>query len=190
MKSLKLKVVSAILAFIIGITGVWVSGFFPAFTLSNTQQDFSVQVDLPLAEQSFTAQNFNDIEKVNSAQFLNNEEESEVFSPSGDYHPLIRPPVESEKFIQFDLQVRGRKGKLVAWGEVRGVLPWYKFTSVSVTEKYLKFSTAKIGGVSYSFEGKFLKKGYGVTLEGTLRKFVNGKKVMEINSPFMHYAGC
>jgi hypothetical protein len=189
MKNQKLKFAATILAFIIGIVSVRVSGLFSSLTLSNTQQDFPAQVDLLLAEKTFAEQNFDNVE-VHSDQLLNNEEESEVFSPSGDYHPLNRPADESEKFIQFDLQVRGKKGKLVAWGEVRGVQSWYKFTSVSVTEKYLKFSTAKVSGVSYNFEGEFLKKGYGVTLEGTLRKFVNGKKVMEVHTPFVHYAGC
>jgi hypothetical protein len=189
MESPKLRLLVAFLAFIIGITSVWVSGFFSTLTLSDKQQDFPAQVDLALTEKTFAEQNFDNIE-VHSDQHINNKEESEVFTPSGDYHPLNRPADESEKFIQFDLQVRGNKGKLVAWGEVRGVQSWYKFTSVSVTEKYLKFSTAKVGGISYSFEGEFLKKGYGITLKGTLRKFVDGKKVMEVYTPFVHYAGC
>ena len=189
MKNPKLKLVVAILAFIVGITGVWISRFFSSPTVSNTRQDFSAQVDLPLVEKNFAEQSFDNV-KVYSDQLSDNEEESEVFSPSGDYHPVNRPSDESEKFIQFDLQVRGKKGKFVAWGEVRGVQPWYKFTSVSVSEKHLKFATAKVDGVSYSFEGEFLKKGYGITLEGTLQKFVNGKKVMEVRTPFVHYAGC
>ena len=122
-----------------------------------------------------------------------------IFNPSGDYHPLNRPANESEKFIQFDLQVRRKKGKLVAWGEVRGVQSWYRFTSVFVTEKQLKFSTAKLGGVSYDLDGRFLgggdfaiqSLGTGIVmLEGTLRKFVNGKKAMEVSTSFVYYPGC
>jgi hypothetical protein len=133
---------------------------------------------------------------VGSAQTSPNR--ADIFNPSGDYHPLS-PANESEKFIQFDLQVRRRKGKLVAWGEVRGVQPWYKFTSVFVTEKQLKFSTAKVGGVSYDFDGTFLGKGdfasqfLGngmVMLEGRLRKFVNGKKTLEVSTSFVYYPGC
>lgn len=189
MKNLKFKLVTAALAFIIGISSVWLSGFSSSPTLSNTQQGSFVKVELPLSEKTFAEKTSNDLE-AQSDQFPNYYEEPEVFSPSGDYHPLNRSTVESEKFIQFDLQVKRKKGKFVAWGEIRGVQPWYKFTSVSVTEKHLKFSTAKVGGVSYSFEGEFLKKGYGVTLEGTLRKFVKGKKVLEVSTPFMHYPGC
>ncbi len=188
MKNPKLKFVATILAFIIGIVSVWVSGFFSSLDFPNTQQNFSAQVDLPLAEKTLVEQNFDEVE-AHPNQLLNNEE-SEVFSPSGDYHPLNRPSDESEQFIQFDLRVRQKKGKFVARGEIRGVQAWYKFTSVSVTEKYLKFTTAKVSGVNYDFEGEFLKKGYGVTLEGTLRKFVNGKKVMEVRTPFKHYPGC
>ncbi|HXD32976.1 MAG TPA: hypothetical protein VN643_17765 [Pyrinomonadaceae bacterium] len=124
---------------------------------------------------------------------------TESFDPSGDYHPLTRPVNESDKFIQFDLQVRRKNGKLVAWGEVRGVQPWYKFRSVFVTEKQLRFSTVKVGGVSYEFDGRFLAKGNFasqsvgngiVMLEGTLRRFVNGKKDMEVSTSFLYFAGC
>jgi len=52
MKNPKLKLVAAILAFIIGIVSVLVSGFFSSLDLPNTQQDFSAQVDLPSAEKT------------------------------------------------------------------------------------------------------------------------------------------
>jgi hypothetical protein len=121
-----------------------------------------------------------------------------AFNPSGDYHPQNRPN-GSERFIQFDLQVRRKQGRLVAWGEVRGVQAWYKFTSISVTEKHLKFSTARIQGVRYEFKGTFLATGrfadqsFGngdVMLEGTLSKFVNGQRVMQLKTPFVYYPGC
>lgn len=134
---------------------------------------------------------------IGSAQTSPNR--TDIFNPSGDYHPLSLPANQSEKSIQFDLQVRRKKVKLVAWGEVMGVQPWCRFTSVSVTEKHLKFSTAKVGGVSYDFDGTFLGSGdfasqfLGtgiVMLEGTLRKFVNGKKAMELSTSFVYYPGC
>ena len=134
---------------------------------------------------------------VGSAQTSPNR--SDIFNPSGDYHPSIRPANESEKSIQFVLQVRRKRGKLVAWGEVRGIQAWYRFTSVFVNEKHLKFSTAKVGGVSYDFDGTFLGRGdfpsqfLGtgiVMLEGTLRKFVNGKKAMKVSTSLVYYPGC
>jgi hypothetical protein len=121
------------------------------------------------------------------------------FNPSGDYHPVNRPAGKSEQFIQFVLEVRRRNGKLRAWGDVRGVQSSFKFTSVAISEKHLKFSTVKIKGVRYSFDGTFLGKGdfarqsqgNGIALlEGVLRKFVNGQKVIEIRTPFLYYPGC
>lgn len=122
-----------------------------------------------------------------------------IFNPSGNYHPLKRLANKSDQFIQFDLQVRRRKGKVIASGEVKGVQPWYKFIFVSVTNKSLKFSTAKVKGISYDFDGKFLGKGnfaeqwmgHGLLfLEGTLSKFVNGKKAAEVTTSFLYYPGC
>jgi len=122
------------------------------------------------------------------------------FDPSGDYHPSRPITSESERSIQFDLQVRRKKQKLVAWGHVANVGTWYKFASVFVTEKELRFRTRRIKGVHYTFEGRFLREGnfseqYGggagtVALEGKLVKIVNGEKVFEINMPFVHFPGC
>ena len=197
MKNLKFKLVAAILAFIIGVVGVWVSGFLSSPAVSNTQHNLSIQVDLSLTDKPLVEQTFDNLE-TNSDQLPNDETDLGVFNPSGNYLPLNSPSDESERFIQFDLEVRRKKGKLVAWGEVRGVQRWYKFTSISVTEKHLKFSTAKTGGVNYDFDGEFLGKGDfsspaqtgNILLKGTLRKFVNGKKVVEVNTSFKHYPGC
>ena len=122
-----------------------------------------------------------------------------AFNPSGDYHPVNRPTTDSERFIQFVLRVRRKSGRVIAWGYVSGVRSSYRFTYISATEKHLKFSTLKVRGASYDFDGRFLGRGdfpsqwpgQGVVmLEGTLRKFINGKKVMEINTPFLYYPGC
>jgi hypothetical protein len=121
------------------------------------------------------------------------------FNPSGDYHPVNPPADGSESFTHFDLEVRRRKGKLVAWGDVRGVGTQYKFASVFVTEERLRFTTVRVRGVSYSFDGRFLDggdfpgrfTGQGlVMLEGTLTKYQGGKKVAEVSSPFTYYPGC
>jgi hypothetical protein len=118
------------------------------------------------------------------------------FNPSGEYHPL-NPPID-DRFQQFHLQVRHKRGKLVAWGEVASV-QFYRFRYVSVTEKHLRFSTERHHGVSYNFEGTFLRGGDFTTsfdtpgsfpLRGTLGKFVNGKKVMELTTSFIYYVGC
>lgn len=121
------------------------------------------------------------------------------FNPSGDYHPVNLPKPESMKFAHFDLEVRRRKGELVAWGDVRNGGTHYKIASVSITEKTLKFTTVSIRGVRYSFDGRFLGRGdfpsqftgYGIImLEGTLTKFERDRKAAEVTSPFMYYPGC
>jgi hypothetical protein len=87
----------------------------------------------------------------------------------------------------------------VAWGGVPTVAHVYRFKSVSVTEKHLQFSTERRHGVWYAFEGSFLRRGDfttsldipgSVPLTGTLRKFVNGRKVMELTTSFVYYVGC
>lgn len=121
------------------------------------------------------------------------------FNPSGDYHPANPPAHGPERLVHFDLEVSRRKGKLVARGDVRNVGVRYEFAAVSVTEKRLRFKTVRVGGVSYSFDGRFLGggdfpgrfTGYGlVMLEGTLTRYQGGKKVSEVNSPFLYYPGC
>jgi hypothetical protein len=121
------------------------------------------------------------------------------FNPSGDYHPVNTPARGPERFAHFDLEVRRRKGRLIARGDVRTVGARYEFASVSVTEKRLTFRTVSLRGVSYGFDGRFLGggdfpsqfTGYGlVMLEGTLTRYQGGRKAAEINSTFMYYPGC
>jgi hypothetical protein len=119
------------------------------------------------------------------------------FNPSGEYHPLDRPA--DDVGLQFHLQVRYKGSRRVAWGGVASVVHWYQFRSVSVQEKQLRFSTQRHHGVWFAFDGSFLRGGNFTTaadvpgsfpLRGTLRKFVNGKKVMELNTSFLYYVGC
>ena len=119
------------------------------------------------------------------------------FNPSGEYHPSNRPAYDLG--LQFHLQVRYKRGRRVASGEVASVVQFYRFKSVSVTEKDLRFSTERHRGVQYSFEGSFLRGGDFTTspdipgsapLTGTLRKLVSGRKVMELTTSFVYYVGC
>ena len=121
-----------------------------------------------------------------------------IFDPSGDYHP-VNKPAGTEWSVQFVLQVRHRRGRVVAWGQIRGVQPWYRFASASVTSRDLKFSTVRIHGVHYDFAGTFLGAGNfaaqtpdtgAILLRGTLRKFVNGRKVLQLHTSFVYYPGC
>src|SRR5215831_8434603 len=131
------------------------------------------------------------------AQSTNNH--SARFDPSGNYHPLNQPS-DPDRFVQFNLEVRYKRGRLVAWGDVVGVGEvGYRFRSVAVTEKHLRFSTKRYHGISYLFEGSFLRGGNFsevdsttgfVALKGTLRKFVKGKKIMELTGSFVYYGEC
>ena len=120
------------------------------------------------------------------------------FNPSGEYHPSNGRPAD-DIFLQFHLQVRYKRGRRIAWGEVASVVRFYRFRDVSVTQKHLRFSTARHHGVWYDFEGTFLRGGNFSTaldipgsfpLKGTFRKFVDGKRVMELTTSFVYYVGC
>ena len=115
---------------------------------------------------------------------------AERFNPAGEYHPFNRPADSLD--LQFHLRVRYKHRTLVAWGDLYGSdSRFYKFRSVSVTEKHLRFATQRLHGVTYTFEGTFLRGGNFATqdpplgsflLQGTLRKFVHGKKAMELTT--------
>lgn len=72
----------------------------------------------------------------------------------------------------------------------------FDFTRISVSSKRLKFETETIKGVSYKFTGKFVDEHLEmgdytayVSLEGTLTKMRDGKKIAEINVKF-EVGGC
>ena len=119
------------------------------------------------------------------------------FDPSGNYQPL-NPPTQSDRFVQFNLEVRYKRGRLVARGDVASERD-YRFRSVSVTEKHLRFSTERHRGISYDFEGWFVRGGNFsmvdsitgfVALKGRLRKFVNGRKITELTGSFVYNGEC
>lgn len=74
----------------------------------------------------------------------------------------------------------------------------YRFKTVIVRRDNFTFTTVAVGGVSYSFAGKFLKGGnFSATwmadetpvLEGTLTKFRGQKKVAEAKLRFSYFGG-
>ena len=120
------------------------------------------------------------------------------FDPSGDYYPAETQLTGPFKLIQFDLEVRRRKGKMLVLGEVKEVSRWFRFSSVSISSDLLRFKTRSIKGVSYRFAGHFLARGNfrepgeysAVLLTGTLEKFVNGRKVAALKGSWVYYPGC
>ena len=74
----------------------------------------------------------------------------------------------------------------------------FRFKTLNVKRENFTFTTVSIGGVSYSFSGKFLQGGvFAATdlsderpvLEGVLRKHKAGKKVAEQKLKFMYFGG-
>ena len=74
----------------------------------------------------------------------------------------------------------------------------FRFKTLNVKRENFTFKTVSIGGVSYSFAGKFLQGGvFAATdlsderpvLEGVLRKHKAGKKVAEAKLKFMYFGG-
>ena len=74
----------------------------------------------------------------------------------------------------------------------------FRFRTLNVKQDNFTFTTVSIGGVSYSFSGKFLQGGvFAATdlsderpvLEGVLRKHKAGKKVAEAKLKFMYFGG-
>ncbi|HKY42519.1 MAG TPA: hypothetical protein VJM50_05460 [Pyrinomonadaceae bacterium] len=74
----------------------------------------------------------------------------------------------------------------------------FRFKTLNVKKENFTFTTVSIGGVSYSFAGKFLQGGvFAATdlsderpvLEGVLRKHKAGKKVAEAKLKFMYFGG-
>jgi hypothetical protein len=136
---------------------------------------------------------------LNAVRIEAGESHNASFNPSGDYHPVELRGNASERFTHFDLQVKRRGREFTVGGDVRADNTSYRFASVRVTANRLRFSTVTKRGVRYEFEGRFLGggdfaaqfTGYGlVMLEGTLRRYVNNKKVVELVSPFLYYPGC
>jgi hypothetical protein len=120
----------------------------------------------------------------------------EPFDPSGNFHPVQPPEAASDKFLQFNLRVPRKGGKLQAIGEVRGVQPWLKFSTKAIDERGMQFLTEVKNGVRYEFEGDFLEKGnYArrwsgdrmAPLKGEWRKSVRGEQVWEYATEFVYY---
>src|SRR5260221_11145449 len=79
---------------------------------------------------------------------------AERFNPTGEYHPLNRPPDNLD--LQFHLRVRYKHRTLVAWGDLYSSdNRFYKFRSVSLTEKHLRFTIQGVHAATYPLKGSF-----------------------------------
>lgn len=73
----------------------------------------------------------------------------------------------------------------------------YRYSTISITRRQFVFTTVKVKGISYSFNGRFLRIDFVNTemdldkpvLVGNLRKYRNGRKVAEANVKLSYFAG-
>jgi hypothetical protein len=121
----------------------------------------------------------------------------ERFDPNGTFWILGDPPSEFSDFSAINLNVR-RVRWLPATGLQLNNGRLFRLNQLTVQRQKFTFTTTKVGGVSYSFSGRFLKGGvYSETvlddqspvLEGVLTKFRLGKKTAEAKLKFGYFGG-
>lgn len=121
----------------------------------------------------------------------------ERFDPSGSFWIEGEPPAEFTDFSAINLNVR-RLRRLPPTGLDLNNGRSFKFRTSTVKQDNFTFNTTTVGGVSYSFAGKFLKGGdFAATwqgeetpvLEGVLTKFKAGKKVASAKLKFIYFGG-
>jgi len=119
------------------------------------------------------------------------------FDPDGSFWIHGTPPQDFSDIAGINLNAKRLRRLPAAGVELTGGtrLP---FKSLAVSRENLKFSTAVVRGVSYTFSGRFLKGGVFAAdildqdtpvLEGTLIKWSGGKKVAEERLKFTYFGG-
>lgn len=121
----------------------------------------------------------------------------ERFDPDGTFWIVGQPPDGFSDFSGINLNAkRSRRLNTAGVDERDGRHFSYK-TLVVRREKFV-FTTVTVRGASYSFTGRFLRGGVfqeavlddeKPVLEGTLQKFVAGKKVAEAQLKFSYFGG-
>jgi hypothetical protein len=119
------------------------------------------------------------------------------FDPDGSFWILGEPPNEFSEFGGINLNAK-RSRQLPVQGFQLRTGKNIRFKTLTVKRDNFTFTTITVGGVSYSFSGKFLKGGvYSAgdlddetpVLEGTLTKFRGGQKVAEAKLKFSYFGG-
>ena len=119
------------------------------------------------------------------------------FDPDGSFWVIGGTPNEFSDFGGINLNAK-RLRRLPPSGVQTNTGKNYRFKTLTVKRDNFTFTTVTVGGVYYSFAGKFLKGGnFAATwlgdedpvLEGTLTKFSGGKKVAEAKLKFSYFGG-
>ena len=120
-----------------------------------------------------------------------------AFNPDGAFFLIGQPP---EGFSDLEgIYLNGRRLRRLpsqAYRTNNNKAFYYKVLVVKRDDFH--FTTATVGGVSYSFVGKFLRGGVFAeqdlndeqpVLEGVLTKYKNGNKVAEAKMKFSYFGG-
>ena len=120
------------------------------------------------------------------------------FDPDGSFWILGEPPADFKDFGGINLNAK-RLRRLNKPGVNLTDGTQLRFLTLSVTREKLVFTTAASkGGVSYNFDGRFLKGGVFAAanlddqtpvLEGLLTKFKNGQKIADARLKFVYFGG-
>ena len=122
---------------------------------------------------------------------------SKRFDPDGAFWIIGTAPNEFSDFGGINLNSKKLR-RLPASGVDSTKGRHYRFKTVTIQPNNFTFTTVSLGGVSYSFTGKFLKGGVFAeamlddtipVLEGILTKYKNGLKVAEANLKFSYFGG-
>ncbi len=120
-----------------------------------------------------------------------------AFNPDGAFWLIGQPPEGFSDFGGINLNGR-RLRRLPSQGLELNNGKRFQFKSATVKRDDFRFTTATLGGVYYTFAGKFLRGGVFAeqdlndeqpVLEGVLAKYKNGKKVAEAKLKFSYFGG-
>jgi hypothetical protein len=119
------------------------------------------------------------------------------FNPDGAFFLIGEPPTGFSDFS--GIYLNGRRLRRIPTQSLQlnnGKIFHYK--TLTVKQDDFKFTTVTVGGVYYTFAGKFLRGGVFAeqdlydeqpVLEGVLTKYKNGKKVADAKLKFSWFGG-
>lgn len=119
------------------------------------------------------------------------------FNPDGAFWLIGEPPNGFSDFGNINLNGR-RLRRIPSQGLQLNNGKTFYFKSLIVKRDKFTFTTVTVGGVYYTFSGKFLRGGVFAeqdlydeqpVLEGVLAKYKGGQKVAEANLKFSYFGG-
>ena len=121
----------------------------------------------------------------------------QTFNPDGSFWLIGAPPDGFSDFGGINLNGR-RLRRIPSQGLQLMDGKTFHFKSLVVKRENFSFTTLSLGGVYYTFSGKFLRGGVFAeqdlfdeqpVLEGVLAKYKSGKKVAEAKLKFSYFGG-